>query len=116
VCVCVCAETNDACRRRGCLLGARCERTSELGHSAMCRCDMRCGTNSLGGGTDAAPVCGDDGQDYVSECELEQTSCINMKQIGVKYNGSCGTSLRHYVMSCHVMSHAVSHYILTFFL
>jgi len=92
--VCMCVENKETCTwRGGCLFGARCERLSD-GHSAVCRCEMRC-TDSPGGRI-TSPVCGDDGKDYVNECELRQTSCINMMTISVKYNGSCGKCYTHH--------------------
>ncbi|TNN22271.1 Agrin [Liparis tanakae] len=35
-------------------------------------------------------VCGSDGDDYRSECELHQHACKNQKNLRVQYQGPCG--------------------------
>jgi len=36
------------------------------------------------------PVCGDDGFDYPSECEMRRQACIEMRNVAKKYDGKCG--------------------------
>lgn len=77
----------DPCKVQECGYGAICERSKD-GKSKRCLCATRCDTygDNLGG----KPVCGDNGKDYNSTCELKRDSCMSMVQIKIKYYGECG--------------------------
>jgi len=77
----------DPCARHHCSFGARCVPSPD-GRSARCQCDTRCDPGAAEDSTD--PVCGDDGLDYASECELRRRACVEMKNVHKKYNGKCG--------------------------
>lgn len=40
--------------------------------------------------TDELPVCGDDGNQYESICQLVKVACERKKAVSVKYVGFCG--------------------------
>lgn len=73
------------CARYHCSFGARCVASAD-GRSARCQCDARCDVSD----DVTPPVCGDDGLDYVSECELRRKACTEMRHIAKKYDGKCG--------------------------
>ena len=54
------------------------------GTISECRCITTCSDE------DTRPVCGSDGTDYGSECELYSTSCITAVKVKVVYQGMCG--------------------------
>jgi len=84
LCCVVSAEVNeDPCKSHRCLFGARCVPASHA-RTSTCRCDWRCDD------LEEAPVCGEDGRGYSSECHLRQSNCLAMVDVQVKYNGSCG--------------------------
>jgi len=71
-----------------CLLGARCVPASDS-RSATCRCDFRCDDDR------DSSVCGEDGNDYPSECHLRQANCLHLTRVAIKYNGSCGMYIKY---------------------
>ncbi|XP_076065553.1 agrin-like isoform X2 [Oratosquilla oratoria] len=79
-------KVTDPCLNTECQWGATCT-PSEDGRSAKCQCPSRC--HSYGDTTDANPICGSDGHDYASECEMKRHACTNQKEIVIKYRGPC---------------------------
>ncbi|XP_022661641.1 agrin-like isoform X4 [Varroa destructor] len=79
-------DTADPCAEKECQFGAECKVRLD-GKSAECVCPERC--TSYGDSKGSRPVCGSDGKDYPSVCELRRTACKEMREISVKYQGSC---------------------------
>lgn len=77
----------DPCEDKRCDFGAQCVRSLD-GLHARCECIEKC--NNYGDSVGSKPVCGSDGKDYNNVCELERASCVNMKDISVRYEGRCG--------------------------
>ena len=77
----------DPCAAKTCNYGARCEPTPD-GRGARCVCPGHC--DSHGDATGSGPVCGTDGREYGSACELHREACEGMREVGVKYHGKCG--------------------------
>jgi coxsackievirus/adenovirus receptor len=46
----------------------------------------------IGGQSEDTPVCGSDGMDYSSLCQLKKKSCQDKTNISVKFIGKCGES------------------------
>lgn len=88
------ADTADPCAEKECQFGAECKVRLD-GKSAECVCPERC--TSYGDSKGSRPVCGSDGKDYPSVCELRRTACKEMREISVKYQGSCGKYDSHYI-------------------
>ncbi|OQR69119.1 agrin-like [Tropilaelaps mercedesae] len=80
-------DTADPCAEKECQFGAECKVRLD-GKTAECVCPERC--TSYGDSKGSRPVCGSDGKDYPSVCELRRTACKEMREISVKYQGSCG--------------------------
>ena len=81
------ADVRDPCHGKLCSFGAKCVPSLD-GLTARCQCRERC--DNYGNSVGSQPICGDDGKDYTNQCELERTSCRQMKVIKPKYNGTCG--------------------------
>jgi len=77
----------DPCNDRQCSYGARCTASLD-GLSARCECPQRC--YDYGDSIDSIPVCGSDGFDYRSACELKLAACREMRPIEKRYDGRCG--------------------------
>lgn len=77
----------DPCLKLNCNYGSECEVTRNA-RNATCKCVDRC--YSYGDSIDSRPVCGNDGVDYDSLCELRRASCQKGANILVKYYGKCG--------------------------
>ena len=72
----------DPCLDKHCEFGAECAASLD-GLTAHCRCPERCDSYH------DKHVCGDDGRDYDSECEMTRESCIQKREIAIKYYGRC---------------------------
>nr|XP_046252510.1 agrin isoform X4 [Scatophagus argus] len=72
----------DPCSDVTCSYGSTCVQSSD-GLSAKCMCPLGCE------GKPNQVVCGSDGNDYRSECELHQHACKNQKNIRVQYKDHC---------------------------
>jgi hypothetical protein len=81
------ADVRDPCAGKTCSYGARCVASLD-GHVARCQCPETC--SSYGDSVGSTPVCGTNGIDYPSLCELQKAACREMKDIAVKYEGKCG--------------------------
>jgi hypothetical protein len=81
------ADVRDPCAGKTCSYGARCVASLD-GHVARCQCPETC--SSYGDAVGSTPVCGTNGVDYPSMCELQKAACREMKDISVKYEGKCG--------------------------
>ena len=81
------ADTQDPCLDKECQFGAECKVRLD-GKAAECVCPEKC--TSYGDSKGSRPVCGSDGKDYPSVCELKRTACKEMRHITTKYQGSCG--------------------------
>ncbi|XP_056277972.1 agrin isoform X4 [Pseudoliparis swirei] len=72
----------DPCADVACSYGSTCIQSSD-GLSAKCMCPLGCD------GRRQQTVCGSDGDDYRSECELHQHACKSQKNLRVQYQGPC---------------------------
>ncbi|XP_023317624.1 agrin-like isoform X1 [Trichogramma pretiosum] len=79
-------EKTDPCAKLNCSLGSHCVRTPD-GEDARCECMDSCPSH---GDHDAAgPVCGSDGVDYPSLCDLNRVACSTSTNISVAFRGKC---------------------------
>ncbi|XP_031777264.1 uncharacterized protein LOC100678116 isoform X3 [Nasonia vitripennis] len=76
----------DPCEKLECSLGSHCVRSRD-GTEAKCECMESC--PSLGDHEGAGPVCGSDGVDYPSLCELNRVACTRAVNITVAFHGKC---------------------------
>jgi len=81
------ADRRDPCVGRHCQYGARCL-PSRDGRKSRCVCPTRC--DQFGDAVGSSTVCGSDGHDYASVCELHRAACRQLKNIDKKYDGKCG--------------------------
>ncbi|KAG5835626.1 hypothetical protein ANANG_G00246010 [Anguilla anguilla] len=72
----------DPCSEVTCSYGSTCAQSSD-GLSAKCMCPLSCGAPA------EPPVCGSDGRDYPSECELHKQACAEQKNIRKQHQGPC---------------------------
>ena len=80
-------DVKDPCKDKDCSFGAQCAPSLD-GLTARCQCPDHC--DSFGDSVGSTPVCGSDGKDYSSQCEMRRTACTEMKDLRVKYFGKCG--------------------------
>ncbi|KAK0085143.1 hypothetical protein PV326_006014 [Microctonus aethiopoides] len=80
-------EIKDPCRNVNCSLGSQCVRSRD-GTDAKCECLKSC--PNLGDHEGSGPVCGTDGVDYQSVCELNRLACANGTNVTVAFRGKCG--------------------------
>lgn len=71
-----------------CSFGSTCTRSAD-GQTATCLCPATCR------GAPGGPVCGSDGADYPSECQLLRQACARQENIFKKFDGPCGELRRH---------------------
>ena len=81
------ADVKDPCSTRKCRHGATCV-VSLDGRRGRCECPQRC--DGYGNSRGSRPVCGSDGRDYASMCDMRRRACQEAKDVRVKYMGKCG--------------------------
>uniref|UniRef100_A0A452RTZ0 Agrin n=1 Tax=Ursus americanus TaxID=9643 RepID=A0A452RTZ0_URSAM len=74
--------SRDPCANVTCGFGSSCVRSAD-GHTATCLCPATCQ------GPPEGPVCGSDGSDYPSECQLLRHACARQENIFKKFSGPC---------------------------
>nr|XP_045006946.1 agrin isoform X2 [Jaculus jaculus] len=74
--------SRDPCDNVTCSFGSTCVRSAD-GQTASCLCPTNCP------GTPEGTVCGSDGVDYPSECQLLHHACAHQKHIFRKFDGPC---------------------------
>uniref|UniRef100_A0A8C4Q720 Agrin n=1 Tax=Eptatretus burgeri TaxID=7764 RepID=A0A8C4Q720_EPTBU len=74
----------DPCKNITCSFGSMCISSSDR-LSAKCVCPRSCTRSPPGN----PPVCGSDGRDYGSECELNLYSCSQHVNVHKKFDGPC---------------------------
>ena len=79
-------DVPDPCLNKNCTLGAICERSLD-GLTSRCICPRHCPSPGSPG---AITMCGSDGLEYQSLCQLRKAACENMKDIQPKTYGKCG--------------------------
>uniref|UniRef100_A0A672LT86 Agrin n=1 Tax=Sinocyclocheilus grahami TaxID=75366 RepID=A0A672LT86_SINGR len=72
----------DPCSEVSCSFGSTCIQSSD-GLSSKCMCPLSCEN------VPKHVVCGSDGLDYQSECELNMKACATQKNIRVHHQGRC---------------------------
>ncbi|XP_035881034.1 agrin isoform X9 [Phyllostomus discolor] len=72
----------DPCSNVTCSFGSTCSRSAD-GQTATCLCPASCR------GAPGGPVCGSDGADYPSECQLLRQACARQENIFKKFDGPC---------------------------
>lgn len=80
------AGRRDPCVGRRCRYGARCSPSYD-GRKSLCVCPTRC--DQFGDAVGSTTVCGSDGRDYASLCELRRAACRQLRDIEKKYDGKC---------------------------
>lgn len=83
LCLLVLETPMDPCDGMHCRPGAEC--IVGGGGEPECRCRSHCQKDDS-----RRTVCGSDGTDYSSECELARTSCLLEQDVKVRYVGMCG--------------------------
>ncbi|XP_064092109.1 agrin-like isoform X6 [Macrobrachium nipponense] len=80
------------CHGRKCHHGALCVLTND-GRSARCECPIDChqygGMTGPGASDGMNVVCGSDGKNYDSECQLRRHACRTQKHLEVRFPGKC---------------------------
>lgn len=79
------AGSKDPCAEVTCSFGSTCVRSAD-GQSAKCVCPASCS------GVPESAVCGSDGRDYRSECDLNKHACDKQENVFKKFDGACGES------------------------
>ncbi|XP_010848538.1 PREDICTED: agrin [Bison bison bison] len=74
--------TRDPCSNVTCSFGSTCVPSAD-GLTATCLCPATCL------GAPEGPVCGSDGSDYPSECQLLRHACAHQENIFKKFDGPC---------------------------
>ncbi|XP_059997778.1 agrin isoform X4 [Lagenorhynchus albirostris] len=74
--------TRDPCSNVTCSFGSTCARSAD-GLTATCLCPATCL------GAPEGPVCGSDGTDYPSECQLLRQACAHQENVFKKFDGPC---------------------------
>ncbi|XP_058793471.1 agrin-like isoform X2 [Phymastichus coffea] len=79
-------EKVDPCEKLTCALGQYCIRNRD---ATEARCECRESCPSLGDHEGAGTVCGSDGVDYPSTCDLNRVACTKSANITVAFHGKC---------------------------
>nr|XP_050849942.1 agrin-like isoform X3 [Vespula vulgaris] len=79
-------EIKDPCSKLNCSQGAQCVRSRD-GTEASCECLQTC--PNLGDHEGSGPVCGTDGIDYPTLCDLNKGACAKGANISVAFRGKC---------------------------
>lgn len=87
------SETKDPCATLNCTLGSKCVRSRD-GRTAKCECLDSC--PNVGDHDGSGPVCGTDGIDYPTLCDLNRVACSKTVNITVAFRGKCGKFLSLY--------------------
>ncbi|KAM5266998.1 agrin isoform 8-T8 [Hipposideros larvatus] len=74
--------SRDPCSNVTCSFGSTCAPSAD-GQTATCLCPATCRDAPQG------PVCGSDGADYPSECQLLRRACARQENIFKKFDGPC---------------------------
>ncbi|KAF4018543.1 hypothetical protein G4228_009925 [Cervus hanglu yarkandensis] len=74
--------TRDPCSNVTCSFGSTCVPSAD-GLTATCLCPATCL------GAPKGPVCGSDGSDYPSECQLLRQACAHQENVFKKFDGPC---------------------------
>uniref|UniRef100_A0A8C3PNT1 Agrin n=1 Tax=Calidris pygmaea TaxID=425635 RepID=A0A8C3PNT1_9CHAR len=74
--------SKDPCAEVTCSFGSTCVRSTD-GQSAKCVCPSSCS------GVPESTVCGSDGKDYRSECDLNKHACDKQENVFKKFDGAC---------------------------
>ena len=89
------------CRSKICPNYGECRIDDTSGNSAKCYCPKECQENqfdpllvSIANDEHVSveidkTVCGTDGKDYKSKCELERESCLQNREVKVAFTGKC---------------------------
>lgn len=77
--------SKDPCAEVTCSFGSTCVRSAD-GQGAKCVCPASCS------GVAESLVCGSDGKDYRSECDLNKHACDKQENVFKKFDGACGES------------------------
>lgn len=77
--------SKDPCAEVTCSFGSTCVRSAD-GQGAKCVCPASCS------GVPESLVCGSDGKDYRSECDLNKHACDKQENVFKKFDGACGES------------------------
>lgn len=80
---CLTTGSRDPCANVTCSFGSTCARSAD-GQTATCLCPTSCR------GAPEGTVCGSDGADYPSECQLLRRACSRQENIVKKFDGPCG--------------------------
>ncbi|KAF7403675.1 hypothetical protein HZH68_006469 [Vespula germanica] len=80
-------KIKDPCSKLNCSQGAQCVRSRD-GTEASCECLQTC--PNLGDHEGSGPVCGTDGIDYPTLCDLNKGACAKGANISVAFRGKCG--------------------------
>lgn len=80
---CTPTGSRDPCANVTCSFGSTCVPSAD-GQTASCLCPTTCF------GAPDGTVCGSDGVDYPSECQLLRHACANQEHIFKKFSGPCG--------------------------
>lgn len=75
--------SKDPCAEVTCSFGSTCVRSAD-GQTARCVCPASCS------GVAESIVCGSDGKDYRSECDLNKHACDKQENVFKKFDGACG--------------------------
>uniref|UniRef100_A0A8B9VHY7 Agrin n=1 Tax=Anas zonorhyncha TaxID=75864 RepID=A0A8B9VHY7_9AVES len=74
--------SKDPCAEVTCSFGSTCVRSAD-GQGAKCVCPASCS------GVPESLVCGSDGKDYRSECDLNKHACDKQENVFKKFDGAC---------------------------